>query len=477
MFGKVPNEPGFDSGSEERNNLSNISPNLMEQLHRSSSSNASRRSEVAVPILHSSRESADSGTVPRRMEAIRVDPLPGALPIDVDELEQNQPRIRANVHPYRHPLPKPSPFEGKGDRKIEHFLITYERYSKSMWGENEENWVAGLESLLQGWALVLYRALCEQGKNYSQIKQALLAAFPGLVDPFRTRNVMNLLNLKRQANEPLSVFYLRVETTISEAYPHLEGYSLSIQVRDTFLMKLDPDIATKVATYCSNRGNFEPAMVREAASMVITHDFSNLNRGMTSEDVMLLQQPVQAQHRTEKQIPKSTVDLRCYICAVAWHPVSACSLYPTIFSCPLCRQEPHPVTQCHLYEEWKQIKAQMRSQEYERRNQDHVVGRTGQMRYVGRNDRPSPYITGRQGQSNGSEGQRRNSYYEDGPQRRNNGGQRPYQEGIGYGRQRPDRTDYAERRTYGRNEGSRNEVERPTRFNATPRNSYRQGNF
>ena len=47
-------------------------------------------------------------------------------------------------------------------------------------------------------------------------------------------------------------------------------------------------------------------------------------------------------------------DMRCYICGESWHPVSACSLYSMIFSCPLCRLEPHPITECVVYERFMQ---------------------------------------------------------------------------------------------------------------------------
>ena len=476
----VSNESAFDSVIEGNNNLSNISPNLMEfHLRGTSSHNVSRRSEVVVPLLHSSRESGESGgSIPRRMAPIEPGLLPGARQPEIDEIEDPDNRVmRENRRPYKHPLPKPRPFEGKGDRKIEHFLTTYEKYSKSMWGENEENWSAGLEGLLQGWALVLYRALVEQGKSYNQIKSALKAAFPGLVDPFRTKNILKLLNLKRQASEPLSVFYLRVETTISEAYPHLEGYSLSIQVRDTFLMKLDPEIATRVATYCSNRGNFTPAMVREAASMVITTDFSNLHKE-SDEEVLLLQQPALVQQRIEK--PKTMVDLRCYICAAAWHPVSACPLYPTIFACPLCRQDPHPVTDCHLYKDWTQFRTQVTSRYFERRSQDPGPSNRSQGQFPLRAERTAgsgTYALGRSAQNRGIDEQRRNIYYnQDGnPQTGNYRAQRPYQYISGANRLRSDRSNYPYNRNEGR-ESYRNEYEAARRPEMT-RNNQRQGNL
>ena len=71
-----------------------------------------------------------------------------------------------------------------------------------MWGENKSDWIAGLESLLLGWALILYRGQVEQAKTYADIKSALEAAFPGIVDPFQTRNLLKLLNLKREVGEP-----------------------------------------------------------------------------------------------------------------------------------------------------------------------------------------------------------------------------------------------------------------------------------
>ena len=90
---------------------------------------------------------------------------------------------------------------------------------------------------LQGWALILYRGLVEQRKTYVEIRTALQAAFPGVVDPFQTRNLLKLLNIKREKGEPLPVFFMRIENLVGQTYPDLEDASKKVQVLDTFLMK------------------------------------------------------------------------------------------------------------------------------------------------------------------------------------------------------------------------------------------------
>ena len=109
----VSNESAFDSVIEGNNNLSNISPNLMEfHLRGTSSHNVSRRSEVVVPLLHSSRESGESGgSIPRRIAPIEPGLLPGARQAEiVDKIEDPDHIImRENRRPYKHPLPKTPP--------------------------------------------------------------------------------------------------------------------------------------------------------------------------------------------------------------------------------------------------------------------------------------------------------------------------------------------------------------------------------
>ena len=256
---------------------------------------------------------------------------------------------------FRRPLPQPRPFEGTGDRSIKNFFATFERYANSMWGSRKSDWVAGLEANLQGWALVLYRGLVDAGRSYEKIKTDLLTAFPGVVDPFRTRNLLKLVNMKREVNEPLTVFLLRIDQIIRETYPDLTDHSHDLQVRDTFLMKLDSSIALKIANFCNARGDFGPQAVRESANLISLAEIS----GDREESLFFAN--ASGQIGTEAPIKEAPVReanaLRCYICAGAWHPVSACTLYPMVFSCPLCRVEPHAVTECPLYEEWKRFRS------------------------------------------------------------------------------------------------------------------------
>ena len=255
------------------NDLGVMSPSLI------ALQGSSRSGDMAVPILHSSNEDSSHSQSLRHMPPFadeRRDADANHLgrdgneePVAPGDARQNPPRERA----YRHPLPQPRAFDGKGERNIKQFFSVYEKYCKSMWGDNTQDWVSGLELLLKGWALVLYNNLVNQGKSYNDIKTALQHAFPGVVDPFRTRNLMKLLTLKREQGEPLPVFYMRVDTLIRETYPNLEEVSAGIQCRDTFLMKLDPHIASKIASYCASRNCFEPRTVQEAAVMVGSEDF------------------------------------------------------------------------------------------------------------------------------------------------------------------------------------------------------------
>ena len=225
-----------------------------------------------------------------------------------------------------------------------------------MWGACKSDWIAGLESHLKGWALTIYNGMCDQGKSYEDIKKALRCAFPGVVDPFKTKNLIKLVNLKREVSEPLPVFFMRVDQIIRETYPHLEEHSHKLQVRDTFLMKLEANIASKIATYCTTRNDFEPDTVQEAAIMVGAPDFLNPN---TPGDSVLLLQPSAAgpmANTPALQLGRKDPDMKCLLCAGSWHPVSACILYSSIFSCPLCQEEPHSIRECGLYQEWAQIR-------------------------------------------------------------------------------------------------------------------------
>ena len=182
-------------------------------------------SELAAPILQSPRGS--------------ITPPPGGQPLNsasgnagVDPAsnpnspQRHQPAggaaPRGNHETYRHPLPQPRPFDGKGNRDINIFFSAYEKFATSSWGACRADWGAGLEQHLKGWALILYQNMMDQGSPYDDIKKALQMAFPGIIDPFKSQNLIKLVNLKREDDEPLPVFFMRVDQIIRETYPNLE---------------------------------------------------------------------------------------------------------------------------------------------------------------------------------------------------------------------------------------------------------------
>ena len=307
------------------------------------------QSEFIHPLMHSSAASFSGGSD----EGANAGGLGaegsnggglGALP--------RAPAAPVADRSFRRPLPQPRPFEGTGERSIKNFFLTFERFATSMWGARKSDWVAGLEANLQGWALVLYRGLVDQGQPYEKIKKDLLTAFPGVVDPFRTKNLLKLVNLRREIGEPLPVFFQRIDQILRETYPDLTDESHQLQVRDTFLMKLDQNIALKIANFCNARGDFGPETVRESANLITLSDTPNVS----TENIFLANIGEKMGAEAPGKVTSRGAEgsgLRCYICAGAWHPVSACSLYPMVFSCPLCRVEPHAVTECPLFIEWK----------------------------------------------------------------------------------------------------------------------------
>ena len=374
--------------------------------------------EEVNPILHSSHESSGSHR--------NTQPQLGDQRVEnegQDEAAQNEdPNPEPRAKTYRHPLPQPRPFDGKGERDIKLFFATFEKFCQSMWGNTRADWVAGLESYLKDWPLVLYNSLVNQQKTYQQIKSALQNAFPGVVDPFRSRNLLRLLHLKREAGEPLPVFFARVDSLIRETYPHLEEHSAALMCRDQFLMKLDQETASKIANYCNTRSDFDPETVREAAVVVGSPEFLHPGGGIPSNaDIFLLQPNPKTQESRirPQQIPKKEAEMRCMLCAGSWHPVSACVLYKTIFTCPLCREDPHPITDCRLYNEYNLISRSINQQtnrqgayEYQpntnhfNRNQTQV-NRNNEAEYRWRNNRYVPRNEIRQNYDNPGQGRSR----------------------------------------------------------------------
>ena len=341
------------------------------------------QSEMAAPILHSSNESSRLGsghpTHPFAGDRRDAESNPQELEGAQEPIEPNggdQSRNPVSTRSYRHPLPQPRPFDGQGERTIAQFFKVYEKYSRSMWGDHRSDWVAGLEVHLKGWALTLYNKLINQGKSYEDIKLSLQNAFPGVVDPFKTKNLIKLLNLKRESDEPLPVFFMRVDTLIRETYPHLEEHSAKIQCRDTFLMKLDAETASKIANYCNTRNNFNPETVREACAIVGSPDFLHPGGEATSgADIFLIQPSQQPKVAVQQNTPKE-MEMRCLLCAGLWHPISACIIYQQVFSCPLCREDPHPITQCRLYSDWRNIRQSMSQTNNRQWGEGHEIDRS-----------------------------------------------------------------------------------------------------
>ena len=294
------------------------------------------RTEMAAPVLgHHSRSNSGGSEGVARNGTSRGNGGMG----DIDP----HPRGRQ----YRRPLPQPRPFEGRSEESLEHFFRTYERYAQSAWSDDPCDWVAGLENFLVSWPLTLYRGLIVQGKTYAQIKEALVRAFPGISDPFNTRHLLMLVNLKREPGEPLAVFFQRTENLIAQTYSSLDEESRNTMSRDTFLIKISPGVSAKIANYCNSRDDFSYEAVRIAAAMADTPEYSR--EGTENVNV--------AQITTRGETTGAArSDMKCYICGGSWHPVSACSLYPQVFSCPLCRLSPHPITECGLYERFMQIR-------------------------------------------------------------------------------------------------------------------------
>ena len=204
----TPLGTSLENLEEERNSLSNVSPNS--DLRRSVNGGGF----IAPAELHSSHSSGGSDALMGRLGLnIPAEPPagsqgPGDPPNNLDTVAPPPDQHQRLARSFRHPLPKPRMFDGTdANRSMTQFFTIYERYAGSMWGQNTSDWGAGLETLLQGWALQLYRQLSDQGKSYSVIKNTLMTAFPGVVDPFRTRSLLKLVNLKHETGEPLSVFH------------------------------------------------------------------------------------------------------------------------------------------------------------------------------------------------------------------------------------------------------------------------------
>ena len=298
-----------------------------------------RSSEIAAPVLGQSRESVESEEMGRNRNG--RDATTGGRGILGGDNDP-QPRVRQ----YRRPLPQPRPFAGRSEESLDHFFRTYERYAQSAWSDDPGDWIAGLENFLVSWPLTLYRGLITQGKSYSQIKEALVRAFPKIGDPFNCRNLLSLVNLKREPGEPLAVFFQRTENMIAMTYSSLDEDSQQMMTRDTFLIKISPGVSAKIANYCNSRDDFSYEAVRVAAAMVDTPEHFREE----TETVNV------AQLSRGETLGATRSDMKCYICGGSWHPVSACSLYPQVFSCPLCRLSPHPITECGLYERFMQIR-------------------------------------------------------------------------------------------------------------------------
>ena len=252
---------------------------------------------------------------------------------------------------YRRPLPQPRPFEGRNEESIEHFFRTFERYASSAWSDDQADWIAGLENFLLSWPLTLYRGLVIQGKSYGNIKDALFKAFPGLRDPLNTKHLITLLNLKREPGEPLSVFFMRTDNVLAQTYPGLEEEAKRIMVRDTFLIKLDAALATKIANYCNAKEDFSYDAVRVAAAVIDTPNT------FLQQDTVLLAVPKEQGGGKLGTITTQggSADMRCYLCGGSWHPVSACPLYPMVFKCTLCKASCHALTDCPLYPSIRQL--------------------------------------------------------------------------------------------------------------------------
>ena len=209
-------------------------------------------------------------------------------------------------------------------------------------------------------------------------------------------------------------------------------------------MKIDAASAAKVAAHCQSRGNFQPAMVKEAAALVNSAEFTTNSTG--PEEVFLVQNPMQTRPQQGKLATRSemagTADIKCYICAGTWHAISACPLYPTVFSCPLCRTEPHPVTSCKFYAEWVTFKNNLSKEGNQSTNNqgswDRNQGSWDRNTYPGRSAGDRNY----QGRGNWGNYQntpyQRNRYYssrEDNRQRYENREVRPYRNDQGPNRQ------------------------------------------
>ena len=89
--------------------------------------------------------------------------------------------------------------------------------------------------------------------------------------------------------------------------------------------------------------------------------------------------------------------MRCLLCAVSWHPISACMIYQTVFTCPLCREEPHAVPECRLYAEWVEIRrtiAQRNEGRHQYRNRNEAWN--NRQNQVDQNARTNPRGENRQ---------------------------------------------------------------------------------
>ena len=233
-------------------------------------------------------------------------------------------------------VPPPEVFSSVRYGSIEGFLVIFERYCSSVYGDDQLSWLQVLPSYLDGEPKKIVMAFgLDSNINYKMVRDRLVweLSQTGLQNQF----YQDFCDATKSSLESYSCYSIRLEVLIGRV-TYLTNDVKRFLVISKFLSCLPDNVLHDVTIHVANDSN---VTIMQLVRLV--------NRICLAEDLIVqdnsdLEFKSEATSINSSIILKNSLKNRCFRCKLMGHHKASCSA--RIFYCQFCRQHHHRRVEC-----------------------------------------------------------------------------------------------------------------------------------
>ena len=169
---------------------------------------------------------------------------------------------------------KPLNFGVDDTRTVDEFVDEFEEYAEEMLPDNRRAWLRELRSLLTGKLAEAYDAIYQKGMEYNRMVKKLRRWYQENKEDEQERREVAYEELAMKANESPYNYFLRLESTVEEAFPDRKSEWAGLAVRK-FLATVPKSLARrlkKLETFRSAERSKNPGRAWKAIRAELAED-------------------------------------------------------------------------------------------------------------------------------------------------------------------------------------------------------------